>query len=140
MFDWILKCSSALFRSSCLRCFVTKEKVFWEISRNSQENTCPRVSFSIKLQAWTYSFIKKETLAQVFSCECCELSKKTFFTEQFWATVSALLRSFSKMFYQYRWSTAGFGWTTRTCWWRTFRHYCKIISVEFEQKIIRIVF
>ena len=25
--------------------------------------------------------IKKETLAQVFSCESCEISKKTFFTE-----------------------------------------------------------
>ena len=27
------------------------EKVFLEISQNSQENTCARVSFSIKLQA-----------------------------------------------------------------------------------------
>ena len=25
------------------------------------------------------NFIKKETLAQVFSCEFCEISKKTFF-------------------------------------------------------------
>ena len=25
------------------------------------------------------SFIKKETLAQVFSCEFCEISKNTFF-------------------------------------------------------------
>ena len=30
------------------------------------------------------SFIKKETLAQVFSCEFCEISKKTFFTEHLW--------------------------------------------------------
>ena len=28
------------------------EKVFLEISQNSQEKTCPRVSFLIKLQAW----------------------------------------------------------------------------------------
>ena len=27
------------------------------------------------------NFIKKETLAQVFSCEFCEISMKTFFTE-----------------------------------------------------------
>ena len=27
------------------------------------------------------NFIKKETLAQVFSCEFCEISKNTFFTE-----------------------------------------------------------
>ena len=28
------------------------------------------------------NFIKKETLAQVFSCEFCEISKNTFLTEQ----------------------------------------------------------
>ena len=27
------------------------------------------------------NFMKKETLAQVFSCECCERCKNTFFTE-----------------------------------------------------------
>ena len=27
------------------------------------------------------NFIKKETLAQVFSCEFCEISKNAFFTE-----------------------------------------------------------
>ena len=37
------------------------KKVFLEISQNSQEN-----------------FIKKETLARVFSCEFCEISKNTF--------------------------------------------------------------
>ena len=30
----------------------------------------------------------KKTLAQVFSCEFCEVSKSTFFTEHLWATVS----------------------------------------------------
>ena len=39
------------------------EKVFLKISHNSQENTCARVSFK------ACNFIKKETLAQVFSCE-----------------------------------------------------------------------
>ena len=28
----------------------------------------------------------QETLVQVFSCEFCEISKNTFFTEHFWAT------------------------------------------------------
>ena len=51
------------------------KKVFLEISQNSQENTCARVSFLIKLQALG----KKETLAQVFSCAFCEISKNTFF-------------------------------------------------------------
>ena len=65
------------------------KKVFLEISQNSQENICARVSFLIKLQASgsqentcirisflikteTYSFIKKVTLVQVFSCEFCK--------------------------------------------------------------------
>ena len=34
------------------------------------------------------NFIKKETLAQVFSCEFCEISKNTFFTEHLWTTAS----------------------------------------------------
>ena len=56
------------------RCSV--EKIFLEISQNSQENTSARVSFLIKLQAppvivlkkklW-HNFFKKETLAQLFS-------------------------------------------------------------------------
>ena len=36
------------------------------------------------------NFIKKETLAQVFFCEFCEISKNTFFTEHLWATASHL--------------------------------------------------
>ena len=48
------------------RCSV--KEVFLKISQNSQENTCARVSFLIKLQALG-------TLAQVFSCEFCEISK-----------------------------------------------------------------
>ena len=89
-----------IIRSSHQRCSV--KKVFLEISQNSQENTCGRDSFLIKLQASCYTpaktsknlwfsdvfmgykkegcnFIKKETLAQVFSCEFCEISKNTSF-------------------------------------------------------------
>ena len=32
--------------------YILREKVFLEISQNSQENTCARVPFLIKLQAW----------------------------------------------------------------------------------------
>ena len=52
------------------------KNVFLEISQNPQENTCARDSFLIKSQAC--NFIKKEALAQVFSCEFCEISKNTF--------------------------------------------------------------
>ena len=52
---------------------------------NSQENTCARVSFIIKLQAEACNFIKKETLAHVFSCEFCQIFKNTFFIKKhFW--------------------------------------------------------
>ena len=53
------------------------KKVFLEISQNSQGN----------------NFIKKGTLAQVFSCEFCEISKNTFFyrTLSVAASVSVLI-------------------------------------------------
>ena len=34
------------------------------------------------------NFIKKETLAQVFSCDFWDISRNTFFTEYIWATAS----------------------------------------------------
>ena len=42
------------------------KKVLLEISQNSQENTCARVSF------------KKETLTQVFSCEFVKFLRTRF--------------------------------------------------------------
>ena len=47
------------------------KKVFLEISQNSWENTCAKVYFLM-------NFIKKKTLAQVFSCEFFQISKNTF--------------------------------------------------------------
>ena len=35
------------------------------------------------------NFVIKETLTQAFSCELCEISKNTFFTEHLWMTASA---------------------------------------------------
>ena len=61
-----------LNRSSYQRCSVNK--VFLEISQNSQENACTRVSFLC-------NFIKNETLAQVFPCE---FLKTTFHNEHIW--------------------------------------------------------
>ena len=57
------------------------EKVFLEILKNSQKNTCTRVYCLIKLQAC--NFIKKETLAQVFFYELCEISQISQFLLQF---------------------------------------------------------
>ena len=69
------------------------KKVLLEISPNSQENTCAGVSFLIKWQASGLrlaTLLKKETLAQVFSCEFDEISKTTYFTELPWVTTSKL--------------------------------------------------
>ena len=35
-------------------------------------------------------FFEKETLAQVFSCEFCEISKNVFFTEHLWTAASII--------------------------------------------------
>ena len=76
----ILRHYSLLYRSSHRRCSL--KKVFLKTSRNSQENTCARVSFLIKLHTFCLrlkacKFIKKETLAQVFSREFCENFKNS---------------------------------------------------------------
>ena len=44
--------------------------------------------FLMKLQAYACNFIKKETLAQVFSCKCCKIPKNTFFHRTPLVTVS----------------------------------------------------
>ena len=67
--EWNLHNSEAVAK----RC--SAKNVLWEISQNSRGNTCARVSFLIKLAC---SFIKKETLVQVFSYEFCKISKNTF--------------------------------------------------------------
>ena len=48
-----------------------------------------RVSFLIKLQASGLRLHEKRNLAQVFSCEFCEISKNTLFTEHLWVAASA---------------------------------------------------
>ena len=65
-----------------------EKKVLLEISQNSLESICARVSFLIKLQASACNFIKNQSLAEVFSCELCEISKNTVFTEHFRTTNS----------------------------------------------------
>ena len=58
------------------RCSV--KEVFLEISQNSQQSSCARACFLIKLQASGLQlYIKKETLIQLFSSEFSEISKNT---------------------------------------------------------------
>ena len=77
--------------------------MFGEISLNSQENTCARVSIN---------FIKKETLSQVFSCEFCEVFKNTFF---YWTPlVAAFVHIFLKFIFP-KIRTFPKIWITKTC-------------------------
>ena len=48
------------------------KKVFLKVSQNSQETTCVRASFLLKLQ-------EKETTVQLFFCEFCEIFKSKIF-------------------------------------------------------------
>ena len=54
----------------------------------------PTPSYQISINFQTHppplpcNFIKKETLAQVFSCGFCKISKNTFFTDHLWTTAS----------------------------------------------------
>ena len=49
------------------------KKLFLEISQNSQENTCARVSGLVPA-----TLLKMRLLMRLFSCEFCEISKNTF--------------------------------------------------------------
>ena len=51
------------------RCSV--KNVFLEISQNSQENRCARVSFLIKKNLINKIIKKEEALSHLFSCEFC---------------------------------------------------------------------
>ena len=51
-------------------------------------------SFLIKMQAQACNFIKKETLARVFSCEVCKISKNIYFHRTPLVTVSIFPRCY----------------------------------------------
>ena len=57
---------------------VFSKKVFLEILQNSQENTCARVSFLIKLQPERPAILFKKRLQHSVSCGFCEISKNNF--------------------------------------------------------------
>ena len=84
---WILK--DLIDKSSHRKCFVRKGALK-NFAKFRGEQLCQSHFFNKKLQASICNFIKKETVALLFSCEFCEISKNTFFTEQLWATASAL--------------------------------------------------
>ena len=57
-----------------------KKGVLRNFAKFTGEPLCESLFFN-KVAGGSCNFIKKETLAQVFSCEFCEISKNTFFIE-----------------------------------------------------------
>ena len=92
------------------------EESVHRISQNSQKNARVRVSFLIKLQSETCNFIKKETLALVFSCEFCEIFKNNFFTEHFTSTQELHSKTFSgNGGFRYESKSLGCQWCWQFC-------------------------
>ena len=73
-----------IYRNSHQRCSV-KKVVLRNLTKFTGKHLCQSLSFNCRPQA---NFIKKETLAQVFSCEFCKISKNTFFTDHLRTTAS----------------------------------------------------
>ena len=76
-------------RSSHRRCSVRKG-VLRNFAKFTGKHLCQSLFFNKVAgpRPQACSFIKKETLAQVFSCEFCEISKNTFLTEHLRANAS----------------------------------------------------
>ena len=68
-----------------LRCSV--KKVFLEISQNSEESTCTRVSFLIKLLAWPATLLKR-IWHKCFPVNFAKFLRTPFFTELKYKTIT----------------------------------------------------
>ena len=66
-----------------------ENRIFKHQQKQPPEEFSDVKKVSLETRAQAYNFIKKETLAQMFSCEFCEISKNTFFTEHLRTTASA---------------------------------------------------
>ena len=67
----------------CHRWCSSARKVFLQISQNSQEITCAKVSFLMKLQIYREQVYQTRHSGTNVSCELCEISHNTFFKQPF---------------------------------------------------------
>ena len=91
--------------------------MFLKISQISQEIACVRIFLLIKLQASPCNFIKKETLAQLFSCGFCGICKNIFFTEFLWVTDSLLFFIISLFIPKTHAKFGNDSWKDQVWWW-----------------------
>ena len=110
-------------RSSHRRCSV-KKGVLRNFAKFTGKHLCQSLSFN-KVAGGACNFIKKDTLAQVFSYEFCEVSKNTFFTEHVWAPAS---RAFSIRFWIL--------WICLICLFPTFQKFKKFENKKCFPRII----
>ena len=77
------------FRSCHQACSV-KKGVLKNFAKFAGKHPCQSLFFNkvAGLSPEACNFIKKGTLAQVFSCEFCEIFENTLFTEHVWTTAS----------------------------------------------------
>ena len=76
-------------QETATRTFSVRKGAFRNFAKFTGKHLCQSLFFN-RVAGWACNFIKKETLAQVFSCEFCEISKNTIFKEHLWVTASAL--------------------------------------------------
>ena len=87
LFSYLIKKSGQKFKypkTKAVTQTCSVKKVFLEISQNSQENTCARVSFLIKLQAAPATLLKKRLRHRCFPVNLAKFLRTTFFTEHLW--------------------------------------------------------
>ena len=82
--------AQSINRSSHRRCSIRKG-VFRNFVKLIGKHLCQSLFFN---KVAGCNFVKKETLAQVFSYEFCEISWNTFLTEHLWVTASEWRRYF----------------------------------------------
>ena len=75
------------FRSSHRRCSV-KKGAFRNFAKLTGKDLWQNLFFNKVAGLWPITLQKKETLAQAFLCEFCEISKNTFSTEHLQTTAS----------------------------------------------------
>ena len=81
------------YRSSHQRCSLRKA-LPRNLAKSHSKTSVQGSLFLTKSQAWGLQLYQKETLALVFSCEICEISKNTFFTKHVWPTASKITSLF----------------------------------------------
>ena len=74
--------SSSRLEVFCKKC------VLRNFTKFTGKRLCQSLIFNKVARLRPANFSKKETLAQVFSCEFCEISKNNFSVEHLWVTAS----------------------------------------------------